>query len=134
MNSAQELNISYNIKIYLWLWTLLPAMKLPLPVPRTENIRQATSTFSPPWSPRTLAKNMLITNNVSAYNVYITLHGYMYICLHQLSTLNLYSTYFIQKSQVLPQWKSKLLNCLTEERQCCRSQIVVWHTKIHYLH
>lgn len=36
------------------LCTLFPEMKLPLPVPQTVNISHATSTFSPPWSPRTL--------------------------------------------------------------------------------
>jgi hypothetical protein len=39
---------------YLWLWTLLAAIKLPRPVPRTVNIHLAISTFSTPLSARTL--------------------------------------------------------------------------------
>lgn len=43
-----------NLYAYRWLCMLFPDMKLPLPQPRTENIHLATSTFSTPWSPRTL--------------------------------------------------------------------------------
>lgn len=46
-------------KSYLWLWALFPEIKLPFSGPRADNMRRATSTFSTPWSERTLkqAKN-----------------------------------------------------------------------------
>lgn len=43
-----------NLDAYRWLCTLFPDMKLPLPQPRTENMHLVISTFSTPWSPRTL--------------------------------------------------------------------------------
>lgn len=48
--------ISHLNDYNLWLWTLRPAMKLPLPVPFTVNIVSAIDTFSTPSSPLTLAK------------------------------------------------------------------------------
>ena len=58
--SAQSLSIR-------WLWTLLPAMKLPLSDPRLVIMYVATSTFSIPWSPRTLEGS---PNSCTPYSKY----------------------------------------------------------------
>ncbi len=44
----------YLISLYLWLWTLLPDMKLCWSVPLEENMNLAICTSSSPWSPLTL--------------------------------------------------------------------------------
>jgi len=59
-NYIPSFNINLLFKLQmtcLWLCTLLPAMKVPCSGPRTDNIRRATPTFSPPWSARTLQNN-----------------------------------------------------------------------------
>lgn len=118
---------------YLWLYTLFPAMKMFLPVPRTENIRRATSTFSTPWSPRTLERWLW---NLWGMKFLIYCNG-RFKAIGEVTYMTIwdivYSEYINLNVQDLPLWKAMLLNSFTEEGKGCAGLVVVANPKIRNL-
>lgn len=116
-------------KTCLWLCTLFPAMKLDLPVPLTENISRAMSTFSTPWSPLTLKNKHFAHHNIARFFTFFRCMAYkIAYCGEESKASN-----EPLRQYYLPWWKSISVYWLPKEGQCCWGAIVVCCTQVHDL-